>query len=299
VKVDQSYTSQPYVVITPVRNEEDYIEETLSSMINQTCLPAEWIIVNDGSTDSTGDIVRKYAQDHPWITLINKDNRGYRHRGKGVVVTFYVGYKKLCTDNYGYVVKLDADLSFPPTYFEFLIGHFCSNPCLGIAGGGLYERTDGVNWEMNSVREIVRGATKMYRRECFEDIGGLAPIPGWDGMDEWKARAKGWEVESIFDVPIYHFRCMGKATGGLRSRKEEGLGAFHMGYHPMYILLRGLRHTLTPPYIIGGMIMVLTFFLSYFEGKKRMAEPYVVKFVRRTQRAKMLALLKGRPVHDT
>ena len=137
----------------------------------------------------------------------------------------------------------------------------------------------------------------MYRRKCFEDIQGLVPIPGWDGLDEWRAKAKGWEVESILEIPIYHYRCMGKATGGFRSRSEEGRGAYHMGYHPLYLLLRGLRHTVSRPYF-GGIVMIFSYFLSYFKIG-RVAEPDVVRFVRKSQKAQMLALLKGSSVHDS
>ena len=125
----------PYLVVSPVRNEAEYIETTIRSMINQTVPPSAWIVVNDGSTDKTGEIVSKYAQLHPWLKLVNRDRRQEgkdRQRGKGVIDTFYYGYERRFGDDYEFVVKLDGDVSFEPEYFEFILQQFTENPRLGI-----------------------------------------------------------------------------------------------------------------------------------------------------------------------
>lgn len=294
---NDQHCNQDYVVITPVRNEAKFIEKVLDSMILQTKRPIEWIIVDDGSTDDTPQIVYRYAKRYSWIKLVNKQDRGFRQRGKGVIQAFYVGYNTLSVTNYHFIVKLDGDLSFNPTYFESLLSEFMKAPKLGIAGGGIYENPDGVSWVLTSVRDIVRGATKMYRRECFETIGGLYSAPGWDGIDEWKARAKGWDVRSFTKLKVYHYRPMGSATGALISRKEEGMGAYYMGYHPLYIIARSLRHFFTRPYIFGGMAMIFTYFVSHLQGKKKIADPDLIRYIRQTQLRKLSGLLKGKPVH--
>jgi glycosyltransferase involved in cell wall biosynthesis len=294
---NDQFCNQDYVVITPVRNEAKFIEKVLDSMILQTKQPIEWIIVDDGSTDDTPQIVNRYAERYFWIKLVNKQDRGFRQRGKGVIQAFYAGYNTLSAANYHFIVKLDGDLSFNPTYFESLLSEFKTSPKLGIAGGGIYEMSDGVSWVLTSVRDVVRGATKMYRRECFETIGGLYSAPGWDGIDEWKALANGWDVRSFPKLKVYHYRPMGSATGALISRKEEGLGAYYMGYHPLYIIARSLRHIFTRPYLFGGMAMVFTYFVSFLQGREKIANPDLIRYIRKTQLRKLSGLLKGIPVY--
>jgi biofilm PGA synthesis N-glycosyltransferase PgaC len=285
-----------YSVVTPVRNEAEFIEQTVESMIGQTVRPVEWIIVNDGSTDQTADIVARYAAQHPWMKLVNREDRGARKRGQGVVEAFYTGFDAL-TDDYDYVVKLDGDLSFEPTYFESLLQEFVSNPKLGIAGGGVYEQPDGRTWVLYIVSDQVRGATKVYRRQCFQEIGGLQPTTGWDGIDEWQARRLGWMVQSFPRPRIYHHRYTGTATGSVKSRVEEGNAAHFMGYHPLYLIARGLRHMFSRPYLVGGVAMIFGYLSAWLRRQERVPDRDLIRFIRHTQLRQLTGLLRGKPIH--
>jgi biofilm PGA synthesis N-glycosyltransferase PgaC len=291
------FDSVRYVVITPVRDEAEFIGKTIRSMIHQTIRPVEWVIVNDGSTDETAEIVTGYAVENPWIKLVNREDRGTRQRGQGVVEAFYAGYETLPQD-YEVIVKLDGDLSFEPTYFESLLREFTANPKLGIAGGGVYERLDGTNWVLRGTTDHVRGATKVYRRACFEAIGGLVAALGWDGVDEWKALALGWEVQSFLGLKVLHYRFTGAATGSVKSRIEQGYGAHYMGYHPLFMIARGVRHMLNRPYLVGGMAMITAYFVAGLRGRERLSDPSVIRYIRHTQLRQLGGLLAGKPVHE-
>lgn len=291
-----------YVVISPVRNEAQYIEQTIQAMINQTVKPSEWIIVNDGSTDETAEIVSRYAELYPWLKLVHRDKRegkGDRQRGKGVIDTFYLGYERLATQDYEFIIKLDGDVSFDPIYFEFLLRKFASNPKLGIAGGGLYERVNGQSWTLRSSRDHVGGPAKMYRRDCFEAMGGLAPALGWDGLDEWQALTLGWKVESFEELKVLHYRVMGKATGSLKSKIEMGYGAHYMGYHPLYLIARGIRHMITWPYLVGGIAMIAAYFVAWLQGRERLPDPSVIRYMHRTQVRQLAGLLIGKRIYKS
>jgi len=295
-RIDNSSTSSGYVVISPVRDEARFIEKALESMARQTVKPVEWIVVNDGSTDGTETIVGQYAQKYPWIQLVNREDRGARQRGKGVVDAFYAGYKMI-SENIEFVVKLDGDVSFGSAYFQTLLEKFAADPHLGIAGGGVYECPDGKAWVLYTTKDHVRGATKMYRRACFEAIGGLVPAMGWDGIDEWKALSLGWKVSSFLEFPMYHYRFTGAATGFLKSCIEQGNGAYRIGYHPLYMVARGIRRVTDRPYLLGGMAMIAAYFYAWLRGDEILADASVVHFVRRTQMSKLASLLAGNPIH--
>lgn len=291
-----------YVIISPVRNEAQYIEQTIQAMINQTVEPSEWIIVDDGSTDETPEIVARYAKSHAWLKLVHRDrreNKGDRQRGKGVIETFYFGVDHLTVQDYQFIIKLDGDVSFTPNYFEFLLDRFVHDPKLGIAGGGLYERTDDKNWSLRSAKDHVGGPAKMYRRTCFEAIDGLVPALGWDGLDEWTALSKGWKVESFESLRVLHYRIMGNATGALKSKIEQGYGAHYMGYHPLYMLARGVRHTFIKPYLVGGIMMIIAYLVAWLQRREQLPSPSVLDYIRRTQFRQFVGLLVGRRVYKS
>jgi len=289
-------------IISPVRNESQYIEKTLLAVTGQTVTPSEWIIVDDDSTDETASIVARYAADFPWLKLVHRDrreNKGDRQRGKGVVDTFYYGHSHLTDPDYDFVVKLDGDVSFEPDYFESLLRQFAATPRLGIAGGGLYERTDGVNWDLKSAPDHVGGPVKTYRRECFDDIGGLVPALGWDGFDEWKALTLGWQVQSYQELKINHYRIMGNATGPLRAKIEQGYGAHYMGYHFLYTVARGVRHMATQPYIVGGLAMIAAHVIAWIQGRDQLPDSTVKHFIQRTQLRQLAGMLVGKRVYKS
>jgi len=293
-------SDKKYVIISPVRNEVRYIEQTIQAMIKQTITPSEWIIVDDCSTDETPEIVARYAQSYPWLKLVQRDQRedkGDRQRGQGVIDTFYFGFERLTSHDYGFIIKMDGDVSFEPNYFEFLLHKFATSPKLGIAGGGLYEQATGRGWSLRSAPDHVGGPVKMYRRACFEAIGGLLPALGWDGMDEWQALSQGWQVRSFDTLKILHHRVMGNATGAFKSKIEQGYGAYSMGYHPLYTIARGIRHMFVRPYIIGGIALVAAYVMAWLQGREQLPDPSVKRYIRRTQLRQLAGMMTGKRIY--
>lgn len=286
--MDKKTKEVKYIIISPVRNEEKFIERTIHSVISQTVQPITWVIVNDGSRDKTEDIVRTYLSEYTWIKLTNLPDRGCRKGGSGVIEAFYVGYNIIKNLNYDFIVKLDGDLSFERDYFEKLFEKFYSNSKLGIAGGYVYD------FVKNNLRphvfpaHHVRGCVKTYRKECFEEIGGLLSTLGWDGIDEMKAQMRGWKTRSFRELRVIHYRPMGSVGGILRGRLRGAISACKMGYHPLFMIGRCLRRMIIDkPYIIGGLVMILGFFYYKIKGIKPIDDPQLISFIREYQKKRM------------
>ena len=180
-----------------------------------------------------------------------------------------------------------------------MLREFARRPKLGIAGGGVYERLDGTTWTLQAAKDHVRGPTKMYRRACFEAIGGLLPALGWDGADEWMARKHGWEVRTFTELQVFHHRSTGAATGMLKSRMEQGHGAYYMGYHPLFIIARGMRHAFSRPYLVGGVAMIVGYFAAWLRGRERLPDPSVIRYVRRTQLRQLAGWVIGKRIYKS
>ena len=255
-----------YVVITPVRDEAAHIEATVRSVSSQTIRPACWVIVDDGSTDGTGDIIDHHAGQQPWVRAIHRQNRGYRKSGSGVVEAFYDGYSALVDDDWDFIVKLDGDLSFGPDYFEKCFEHFLREPRLGIGGGEIYHDLGGTLKLEANPRFHVRGATKIYRRACWKNIGGLRSAPGWDTLDEVKAHMLGWESRSFPDLGLVHQRLTGTADGLLKDRVKHGLACYVAGYHPLFVAASCFYRLLQKPYILGSAAILLGLFKRSSHG---------------------------------
>jgi glycosyltransferase involved in cell wall biosynthesis len=276
-----------YVVITPVRDEESYIEKTITSVVSQTCKPSQWIIVNDGSTDKTGEIIDRYCAEHPWITVIHRENRGFRKSGGGVMEAFYDGYANLKVPDFDYIVKLDGDLSFESDYFAKCFMRFSQEPRLGIGGGVIHNLiNDEVITEKNPAFHV-RGATKIYKRECWEAIGSLVKAPGWDTLDEVKATQKGWKTYSFQDLILYQHKLTGSADGGWKNCLKNGRGCYTAGYHPLYLLIKCIRWVTARPYCIASLGLFIGFFSSYLKKIPRIDDKELIKFLRKEQLKKI------------
>ena len=201
-----------YVLITPARNEEAFIELTMKSVVNQTVRPVKWVIVSDGSTDSTDAIVKKYAAEHDWIELITMPERRERHFA-GKVNAFNTGYARVKHLDYQVIGNLDADVSFEPDYIEYLLGKFAGNPRLGVAGTNRWEGSLMYDYRFSSIEDVA-GACQLFRRGCFEAIGGYQPVKG-GGIDliaMLSARMHEWETRTYTDRILVHHRPSGTAT---------------------------------------------------------------------------------------
>lgn len=279
-----------YVVITPVRDEERHVEATIRSVASQTIPPAEWIIVNDGSSDRTSDILDGCAAQFPWIHVIHRPNRGFRKSGGGVVEAFYDGYSALRHDDWEFIVKLDGDLTFSPDYFQRCLEHFSKEPRLGIGGGDIYHNLGGQLKLEVTPRFHVRGATKIYRRACWEAIGGIWAVPGWDTIDEVKANMLDWKTYSFEELPLLHHRFTGSADGLLRDHVKHGLVCYISGYHPLFVAASCLYRLAKKPYIIGSAAMLFGFLKGYFSGMPRVNEPHVIQYLRTQQLRRLCGL---------
>ncbi|MGC2499367.1 MAG: glycosyltransferase family A protein, partial [Acidobacteriaceae bacterium] len=239
-----------YVIISPVRDEEANLARTIESVISQTVRPTEWVIVNDGSTDRTAEIADSYARQHDWIKVCHRENRGFRKSGGGVVDAFNDGYRMVETSDWNFIVKLDGDLSFNSEYFQSCFRTFEEDKTLGIAGGTIWNVIHG-----QAIAEVcpafhVRGATKIYRRACWDAIGGFWPAPGWDTMDEVKAQMLGWSTRTLSELQVLHHRPTGQNDGTWGACFKNGRANYICGYHPLFMVLKCAKRIKEKPYVI-------------------------------------------------
>lgn len=274
-----------YVVITPVRNEGGRFGRTVASMESQEQRPARWVIVNDGSTDSTGQIADAAAGRHDWIRVIHRPDRGRRLPGTGVMETFYDGLEAMGDLSWDCLVKLDGDLAFAPDYFKRCLGKFAENTRLGIGGGMVCCRRGGqlVSEVSHDPPFHVRGATKMYRRACWEQIGGLICLPGWDTVDELKANMLGWQTRTFADLAVEQLKATGTADGAWQNWIKNGLANYVTGYHPLFMLAKCCRRSLRYPWLMSGLALGWGYLSGYLKRLPRVEDPAFKRYVWRQQ----------------
>ena len=290
-------SSLKYVVITPARNEAQFIELTLKSMINQTVLPRKWVIVSDGSTDGTDDIVKKYMAGHPWIELVRMPERTERHFA-GKVHAFNAGYTKVRETENEVIVSLDADISFEDDYFAFLLEILSADQGLGLVGTPFRELS-GEPYDYRFVNiEHVSGACQVFRRECFEAIGGYTPVKGGsiDHIAVISARMKGWKTRTFTEKSCLHHRTMGTAGRSLlQSRFKLGLKDYSMGNHPIWEFFRATRQMTLPPVLTGGLALAAGYLWGVFRQVPRPVSPDLIAFHRREQMQRLSKFMRGNP----
>ena len=274
-----------YVLITPARNEAAFIELTLKSVVAQTVRPLKWVIVSDGSTDGTDEIVTKYLADNPWIELLRMPERRERHFA-GKVHAFNAGYARVKDLPFEIVCSLDADLSFDSEYFLFLLAKLAENPELGLVGTPFQ---DGPNktYDFRFVSiEHVSGACQLFRRQCFEDIGGYKPVKG-GGIDHiavLTARMKGWKTRTFTEKMSIHHRPMGTAERGtFKARFKTGSLDYALGGHPIWELFRTCYQMSKHPVLIGGLTLLAGYLWASVTRAERPISPELVKFRRSEQ----------------
>lgn len=274
-----------YVIITPAHNEEEYIKFTLDSVVAQTMQPAQWIIVDDGSTDETPNIIQNYADRNSWIKLVKiNPNEKKREGGAKVVRAFNHGYEALDVDDYLFVVKLDADLTLPPEYFERIGEIFLSDPKVGMCGGMLSIFENG-DWKTEqSASYHLRGAIKAYRKQCFNQIGGLVPTLRWDSLDEMKAMSLGWEVK-ILPIEVKHLRKTSTLiNNGLKNSFIDGKQHYKHGYDLFLAMCRSIVFGFRiKPYIISSLSFLIGFVTALLTRTEKEVDRDLEKFIRKFQ----------------
>lgn len=279
-----------YVLVTTARNEEAYIEQTLRSVVNQSFLPGKWVIVSDGSTDRTEEIVKKYMSDNPWIELLVRPQRTDRSFS-GKAHAFNEGCKLLEDVDYDIIGNLDADISFEPDYMKCLIEKFERDPELGVGG------TDYVEGEFHSFRDSyisenhVNGQIQMFRKNCFDEIGGYLPIPygGIDWVAVTTARMKGYRTRSFQDRVYNHLRKMGtEGTSVLGARFHYGKKDYFLGGHPLWQIFRSVFQMTKKPYATGGIALLAGYGWAWITIKKQ-----VPKDLEQFHRVEQMNRLKG------
>jgi glycosyltransferase involved in cell wall biosynthesis len=279
-----------YVIITPARNEEANIRRLLDSVVAQTHLPERYVVVDDNSTDRTGEIVAEYARQHPWIELVRrgaKENRSFAAK----VQAFNAGYERVRGLAFEVVGNVDADLSFEPGYFEFLMARFEEDPKLGVAGTP-FKQDDGYDSASDSFEgeNYVAGGCQLFRAACFREVGGYVPNPagGIDWIAVMAARMKGWTVRCFRERRYHHYRPLGTAEKSrLRASFEYGERAYYLGGSPIWHLFRVLYRIPRKPFLLASLALLWGYCWAAIKRTRRPVSPEMIRFHRRDQMNKL------------
>lgn len=284
-----------YVLITPCRNEEDYLQITIDSIANQTVLPSCWVIVDDGSTDRTPEILKAASEQYPFIKVIQRSDRGRRAVGAGVVEAFNDGLDAINLDDYDYLCKLDSDLGIPPGYFEEMMKRMEADPLLGNISGKTYINTSGDKWVSERMGdENAIGPAKFYRKECYLDIGGFVSQASWDGIDGHRCRMMGWIASSVDEPEIIlkHYRPQGSSQKSIwTGRKRWGRGKYFMGSSLAYVCAVSVYRAKEYPILFGGFGIFCGYLWAMMTRAPRYTDPQYLKHFRKYE---FECLLKGK-----
>jgi biofilm PGA synthesis N-glycosyltransferase PgaC len=261
--------SYKYVIVSPVKDEEVYLDRMINSVLQQTVLPARWVIVDDGSCDDTPHILKRYSEQHDWIRPVRLERSEQRQLGITEIRAFTIGFSFLDDIEFDYIVKLDCDVELPFDYFATLLSRF-QDPTLGIASG-IYVEPKGDAWVPVSMPEYhAAGASKVVRSECFREIGGFISDRGWDTIDEIRAHMAGWNTCHFPDIVFRHLRNEGSAAGPLETNRMHGHIYYLTGGNMLFLLLKMLhRCWFGRPFILGGLSMLLGFLWPLLSGVPR------------------------------
>ncbi len=294
----QPTTQAPHrlVIVSPCRDEERTLARTIACMERQTLKPALWIVVDDGSTDRTPGILVDAQKRLPWLRVVPRKDRGFRKVGGGVIDAFYTGLETADVD-YDFVSKMDVDLEFSDRYLETIMGYFDRDPLLAAASGKVF-RPEGDGFvEEFMIDEMVAGQFKLYRRTCFEAIGGFVREVMWDGIDFHMARMKGFRTASLPDpeLKIIHLRLMGSSDQNVyKGRLRWGRGQWFMGSSWPYVVASGAFRMREKPYVLGGLAIVAGYLMAAREGAPRLEDLDFRRDLRKWQRERLLGVVKGK-----
>ncbi len=281
-----------YVLITPCRDEAQYARRCIDSVLAQSVLPSLWIVVDDGSSDETPQILAEYAASRPWMKVIRREDRGKRAVGPGVVDAFYAGLAAADLSQFDYLCKFDLDLDLPKSYFEILMRRMQENPRIGTCSGKPYFEQGAHLVSEKCGDEMSVGMTKFYRTDCFQEIGGFVREVMWDGIDCHRCRMLGW-IACSWDDPdlrFIHLRPMGSSQKSIfTGRMRHGFGQYFMGTDLLYMTASAVFRLAHPPYIVGGLAMWWGYVKSMMEKKPRYPDLEFRKFLNRYQWRCLLA----------
>jgi hypothetical protein len=282
-----------YVLITPACNEDKFIENTIQSVVKQTVLPSKWVIVNDGSTDTTASIAARYVEKYDWMELVNLPPRKGRNFA-AKVLAFKVGQERLKGVEYEVIGNLDADVTLDEDHFEFLMGKFREDAHLGVAGTVFREHAYNSETDSFEGQSYVSGQCQMFRRQCFEDIGGYFPskVGGIDWIAVTTARMMGWKTRSFREKSFFHNRPLGTADrGGLASAFMYGKKDYYLGGHPVWELFRCAFRMTRRPYLLGGITIFGGYMVALLSHAERPVSDTLMKFHRKEQMKKLEKIL--------
>lgn len=283
---------ESYVLVTPVRDEASLLPRTIASVVAQTHLPAEWIIVSDGSSDGTDEIVRQAAKQYPWIRLLPLAARPERSFA-AVALNTETGIRHLKSNKYSFLGLLDADVAFQHDYFEQLIARFELDPGLGLAGGVVID-VGLPKDQFPSNRIFVPGAVQFFRRACFERIGGLTPIPegGWDIITCAMARLHGYQTRLFTDLVVDHLKPRNISEGGVVRRNWQlGIRDYATGYHPLFEVVKCFNRLKEPPFVIGALAWWIGYCTAVLQRRRRMVDSTLVDYMHHEQLRRIGRLL--------
>ena len=280
--------SRRYLLISPCRDEAQYIRRTLDSVAAQSVPPTLWVVVDDGSSDATPDYLQEYEAKLPYLRVVKRADRGHRRVGPGVVDAFYAGLETVQLESFDYVCKLDMDLDLPEHYFEQLMERMEANPRIGSTSGKPWFIRPDTGELVPEVcgDEMSVGMTKFYRVECFKEIGGFVREVNWDGIDCHRCRMLGWIAESLNDETIRftHLRPMASSEKNIfKGRLREGYGQYFMGSAPLYMLARTVSRLRQYPMVVGGLLQLCGYFWSALRCARRYDDKSFRQFLRKYQ----------------
>ncbi|MCR9093684.1 MAG: glycosyltransferase family 2 protein [bacterium] len=294
--------SRRYCLITPCRNEAEYIRSTLETTTQQSVPPTLWVIVDDGSTDETPEILAEYAARFDYIQIVSRADRGARAVGPGVVEAFYDGLSHVDLADFDYVCKFDGDLEIPPRYFERLMEIMEEDPYMGNCSGKLHLRhDDGTLEQERTGDENAVGPTKFYRVECFEDIGGFVREVSWDGIDGHICRMKGWIAQSRDEelLRVIHLRQMGSSQHSLWvGRVRWGRGKYFMGSAWYYVAAVALYRMFERPWVLGGLGIAWGYLKASIQRHPRYENPAYRRYLRRYEASSLFRGKAGTMARD-
>lgn len=266
-----------FLIITPSCNEDQFLPNLIESIVSQTLLPIEWIIVDDGSTDDSINIIKQASLKYPWIRYIRREKEEKRSPGKSVIEAFYKGFNNRNIESFDVVVKLDADLILPIDYFQKINGEMIDNPDVGICGG-----VCTINGALEGITNLdhVRGAIKAYRKVCFNQIGGLVSSMGWDTIDEYHARFLGWKVCVLKDLKVEHRRETNSAFGFHHAAYKNGQMLYSIRIGFFLMLINCFKWSFRFPYIILSFFLFFGYVFAFLSRKERIVPKELGKFIR-------------------